>query len=432
MANENSPRACVRGAALASLAKAGGGSHQNGTSANENAKDQHVNSSISLAGLALIQEFEGFHADPAALPDGNWVVGYNHVRQRDPGAKVSQGDAVDLLARDLVPFIQMVNKHVTTPLTPSQFDALVSFAFSIGADAFVKSQVLRRVNKGAFLAAGCAMEAWRKADVNGDLVVSEALVRRRAAEKALFLKELPIEAAPSALLRPQLDYAAAVLGAPVEFTETPKLDIAITPPVIDLDAIETRVASEAAAAADALRALQAEAEAQARAEAEALAQARAKAEAEAAARAQAIAFADAQLALQSKPADGAIITRILMSEPATADVLLLTQVIVEDVADDEAEIVTAHAKPVARQVGFARSFKFAWPDLTRTADSFALAALLLVGLGLIAIASTMLFSGPADFVDVAAAAALATPGLAATSLAAYAIWRAPKPQAIEA
>ena len=395
-------------------------------------KSSTVNTSISLAGLALIQEFEGFRADPAALPDGTWVVGYNHVRQRDPGAKVSQGDAVDLLARDLAPVVQTVNRAVTTPLTQSQFDALVSFAFSIGAEAFAKSQVLRRVNQGTFLAAGCAMEAWRKAEVNGDIVVSEALVRRRAAEKALFLKELPIEAAPSALLRPQLDYAAAVLGAPVEFTETPKLEIAIATPVIDLEAIEAKVAAEARAA-DALRAVQAEAETQARAEAEA--SARAKAEAEVAAQARAIAFADAQLALQQKPTDGQIITSVLMSESATADVLLLTQVVVDDVAD-EGEIVTAHAKPVARQVedtpAAARSFKLAWPDLTRTADSFALAALLLVGLGLIAIASSMLFSGPADFADVAAAIALATPGLAATLMAAYAIWRSPKPQRVEA
>lgn len=389
-----------------------------------------MNTSISLAGLALIQEFEGFRADPAALPDGNWVVGYNHVRQRNPGAKVSQGDAVDLLARDLVPVIQAVKKQVTTPLTQSQFDALVSFAFSIGVEAFAKSQVLRRVNQGTLLAAGCAMEAWRKADVNGDLVVSEALVRRRAAEKALFLKELPIEAAPSALLRPQLDYAAAVLGAPVEFTETPKLEVAIAAPVIDLEAIEAKVSAEAAAV-DALRAAQAEAEAQARAQVEAEAQARAQAEAEAAAQARAIAFADAQLALQAKPADGEIITKVLMSEPATADVLLLTQVVVEETTD-EGEIVTAHAKPVARPLVMARSFKFAWPDLTRTADSFALAALLLVGLGLIALSSTMLFNGPADFVDVAGAIALAMPGLAATSLAAYAIWRSPKSQAIEA
>lgn len=388
-------------------------------------KTSPVTTSISLSGLALIQEFEGFRADPAALPDGKWVVGYNHVRQRHPGAKVSQGDAVDLLARDLVPLIQMVNKEVTTPITQSQFDALVSFAFSIGGEAFAKSQVLRRVNQGAFLAAASAMEAWRKSEVNGDIVVSQALVRRRAAEKALFLKEMPVEAAPSALLRPQLDYAAAVLGAPLEYTEAPKLESAIVTPVIDLEAIEAKVAAEVAAA-EAARA----AEAQALIDAQERAEAAARAEAEAQARA--IAFADAQLAIQSKPTDGEVITRILMSEPATADVLLLTQVVVEDFADDEAEIVTAHAKPVARQVNFAPSFKFAWPDLTRTADSFALAALLLVGLGLIAISSTMLFNGPADFVDVAGAIALAIPGLAATLLAAYAIWRAPKPQTVEA
>ena len=410
------------------LAKGRVRSHQNGTPGHiKRERPAPLTTSISLAGLALIQEFEGFRADPAQLPDGNWVVGYNHVRQRDPGAKVSQGDAVDLLARDLVPLVQLVNKQITTPIAQSQFDALVSFAFSIGAAAFAKSQVVRRVNQGAFLAAGCAMEAWRKSEVNGDVVVSQALVRRRAAEKALFLKELPVEAAPSALLRPQLDYAAAVLGAPLEYTEAPKLESAIVTPVIDLEAIEARVAAEVAAA-EAARV----AEAQELIDAQARAEVAARAESEALALMRAQVQAEAQAEAQAAATDGQVITRILMSEPATADVLLLTQVIVQDVADDETEIVTAHAKPVARQVAFARSFKLVWPDLTRTADSFALAALLLVGLGLIAIASTMLFSGPADFVDIAAAAALATPGLAATLLAAYAIWRSPKPQTVEA
>ena len=70
----------------------------------------------------------------------------------------------------------------------------MSFAFSVGAEAFGKSQVLRRVNAGDYVSAACAMDAWRKSDVGGELVIVDALVRRRAAEKALFLKDMPLEA----------------------------------------------------------------------------------------------------------------------------------------------------------------------------------------------------------------------------------------------
>lgn len=160
---------------------------------------------ISASGLTLIRKHEGFRAKPTPLPDGTWLVGYNHVRKRGPGAPMTQAQARERLAADLAPVERLVNKQVTTVLTQSQFDALVSFAFSIGADAFAASEVLRHVNAGAFVAAASAMDAWRKGDVNGASVVVDALVKRRAAERALFLKDLAQEPAPSALLRPALD-----------------------------------------------------------------------------------------------------------------------------------------------------------------------------------------------------------------------------------
>jgi lysozyme len=102
-----------------------------------------------------------------------------------------------------------VNEFVFAPLTQNQFDALVSLVFNIGVRAFRGSPTLRRLNEGRPLEAAMAMELWRKADLEGERIVIDALVRRRAAEKALFLK--PTEGwvpAPSPILPPKLDYDA--------------------------------------------------------------------------------------------------------------------------------------------------------------------------------------------------------------------------------
>jgi lysozyme len=48
--------------------------------------------------------------------------------------------------------------------------------------------VLRHINEGAYLQAAAALEMWRRAELDGEGIVVDALVRRRAAEKALFLK----------------------------------------------------------------------------------------------------------------------------------------------------------------------------------------------------------------------------------------------------
>ncbi|MBI3437202.1 MAG: lysozyme [Proteobacteria bacterium] len=177
---------------------------------------------ISNAGLALIQDAEGFRAEAGQLPNGAWVIGYGHVRV-GAGEPVNQSEAANLLVADLAPFESLVNEKIAQPLTQSQFDALVSFAFSIGADAFEQSQVLRRVNAGEFIAAACAMDAWRKSDVSGDLEIVDALVRRRSTEKALFLKDVAHEPAPSAFLRAKVDHAAAILGAPIRYAQSPAI-----------------------------------------------------------------------------------------------------------------------------------------------------------------------------------------------------------------
>ena len=198
--------------------------------------------SISPQGLSLIMEHEGFFATPKQLPSGAWVVGHGHVREDAPGKPVTKEEAEVLLREDLEPVADLVNDKVEHPLTQAQFDALVSFAFSVGVDAFESSQILRRVNAGDVIAAACLVDAWRKTEVGGKLEAAPALIRRRAVEKAMLLCGVDYQAFPSAFLQPRLDHAAAVLGAPVKYAVTPEVGsvvpMAAKSPTADLVACE--------------------------------------------------------------------------------------------------------------------------------------------------------------------------------------------------
>ncbi|HEX7886012.1 MAG TPA: lysozyme [Phenylobacterium sp.] len=176
---------------------------------------------VSRAAIELIKRFEGYRRHAAQLPDGRWMIAYGHTLTAREGAEVSESDAEALLVYDLISVQHTVNENVYAPLSQNQFDALCSFAFNIGLDNFRRSQVLKRLNSGAAVQAACAMELWRKADFEGERIVVDALVRRRAAEKALFLTPPgnDFAPAPSPLIRPAIDLDAldlVPLRRPVE------------------------------------------------------------------------------------------------------------------------------------------------------------------------------------------------------------------------
>ena len=161
----------------------------------------------SRAALELIERFEGYRRTAARLEDGRWTIGYGHTKTARQGAEIPEADAEALLIYDLMEVAGALNDWIYTPLSQNQFDALCCFVFNIGLDNFRHSNVLRRLNEGDLLQAACAMEMWRRVDFEGEPIVLDALVRRRAAEKALFLTPasgfLP---APTQVLRPKLDY----------------------------------------------------------------------------------------------------------------------------------------------------------------------------------------------------------------------------------
>ena len=137
---------------------------------------------ISKAGLDLIKQFEGLYLKAYRCPAGVPTIGYGHTAGVAMGQTITQQQADDYLRRDVRQFERAVARLVSVPLTQGQFDALVSFAFNLGEGALAQSTLLRLLNAGDYAGAAAQFDRWNKADGR----VLPGLVRRRAAERALF------------------------------------------------------------------------------------------------------------------------------------------------------------------------------------------------------------------------------------------------------
>ncbi|WP_411816029.1 lysozyme [Hyphococcus sp. DH-69] len=144
-------------------------------------------------GLNLIKGYEGLRMSAHYAPTEQWTVGYGHTGSARHGMSVTEGDAERLLKDDVQPIEQLISDTVRAPLNQNEHDALVSLIFNIGEDNWKRSTALRKLNAGDKLGAANAFEYWTKAYVNNELVTLDGLVRRRAAEKSLFL--MPTDAA---------------------------------------------------------------------------------------------------------------------------------------------------------------------------------------------------------------------------------------------
>ncbi|WP_298744030.1 lysozyme [uncultured Brevundimonas sp.] len=138
---------------------------------------------VSREGVVLIKSFEGFRPRAVRNADGRWVIGYGHTASAREGSTVSEQDAELLLQYDLLPVVKALNERVSAPLNQHQFDALASFAVSVGIDAFLASDVLQRLNDGRAVEAADAMIGWP------ETTPPDARLRRRAAERALFVAD---------------------------------------------------------------------------------------------------------------------------------------------------------------------------------------------------------------------------------------------------
>ncbi|EAB1772009.1 lysozyme [Salmonella enterica subsp. enterica] len=134
-------------------------------------------------GRAFIRAREGVKL--AAYQDGGgvWTIGYGHTRGVKQGQVINHEQADEFLDSDLRQVESCISKRVTVALNQNQFDALVSFVFNVGRQAFSDSTLLKKLNEGNYRAAADQFTRWV---YDNDQFV-QGLYNRRVAERDLFL-----------------------------------------------------------------------------------------------------------------------------------------------------------------------------------------------------------------------------------------------------
>ena len=137
----------------------------------------------------MIKQFEGFSAKPYKCPAGIPTIGYGSTFYID-GTKVKMTDAeitkdkaTEILSAVVNKFSLEVNKLIKVPVSQGQYDALVDFAYNLGAANLASSTLLKKLNAKCYTEAADQFPRWNKAGG----VILEGLTKRRNAERSLFL-----------------------------------------------------------------------------------------------------------------------------------------------------------------------------------------------------------------------------------------------------
>jgi len=190
---------------------------------------------VSRAGIELIKSFEGLRSRAVLANDGRWVVGYGHRASAREGAEVSEQEAELLLQYDLLPVVAAVNEGVNGPVNQHQFDALASFAVSVGVEPFLSSDVLRRFNDGQMREAADALIGW------AEPAAPDAAPRRRSAERALLQTDPNHPVSVAELMRAPVMTPAALAAVNAAVAADPMQAAAEQAAAARLAAAETEV-----------------------------------------------------------------------------------------------------------------------------------------------------------------------------------------------
>lgn len=134
---------------------------------------------LSEDGLKKLEGREGCklraYLDTQKIP----TIGYGHT-----GPTICLGmvwtpkQAEDALAKDVEKCENCINLYCVAKLTQNQFDALVSFIFNIGVNAFARSTMLRKLNQGDIDGAAKEFDRWH---------IPPEITGRRNSERDQFL-----------------------------------------------------------------------------------------------------------------------------------------------------------------------------------------------------------------------------------------------------
>lgn len=137
----------------------------------------------------IAKPFEGLRLAPYHDPIGLPTVGYGHLLSHKAWADLAQWEAVTeaeahaLLEADMAKAASAVRRLCPVELNDGQEAALIDFAFNCGAGNLQASALRQAINRGDLDMAAEQFGRW----VYAGGVKLAGLVRRRAAERALFM-----------------------------------------------------------------------------------------------------------------------------------------------------------------------------------------------------------------------------------------------------
>lgn len=148
---------------------------------------------MSEHGRELLIEWEGYSNEVYQDVAGKFTIGVGHLLTRDElasGKILILGEPVKyhhgltslqidrLLTQDLAGAEGAVNSGVQIGLNQNQFDALVSFVFNVGRQAFYQSTLRRILNEARYTRVPEQMRRWKWSGGK----VDQGLVNRRENE----------------------------------------------------------------------------------------------------------------------------------------------------------------------------------------------------------------------------------------------------------
>ncbi|MCS6947304.1 MAG: lysozyme [Steroidobacteraceae bacterium] len=152
----------------------------------------------------LVRRHEGLRLEAYRDAAGILTIGYGHTGPEVmEGARISRTEAERLLRRDLEQAAATVDRAVKVPLRPNQKAALISFVFNVGAQTFLRSTLLRKINAGEFEAVPAELAKYVHArdPATGEKRALKGLTARRVAEAALWSQDdaRPVPVKPATL-----------------------------------------------------------------------------------------------------------------------------------------------------------------------------------------------------------------------------------------
>jgi lysozyme len=172
---------------------------------------------LSPAGVGLAKEFEAVKLVPYDDADGKPLKLVSSVWRRPDGAKclgfpttgighlirpfeadslqrmLTLLEAEAIFRRDAGDSEAAVNRLVSSTINQHMFDACVLFTFNVGTGGFASSSLLKAINESRFADCTPLFLMWCKTRINGQLLESPGLKKRRAKEAALFATPMPVD-----------------------------------------------------------------------------------------------------------------------------------------------------------------------------------------------------------------------------------------------